>query len=57
MSTAEEIYAADIRTMPPSERLRLAAIILQDLTESTASALDWPRVRECVRTALTDLKT
>lgn len=34
MATAQEIFNAKIRSMPPAERLRLAAIILDDLTQS-----------------------
>jgi hypothetical protein len=30
--TAQEIFTRDVRDLPVSERLRLAAIILQDLT-------------------------
>lgn len=41
MATAEEVYAAAIRSLPVSERLRLAAIILDDVTQSAASVLDF----------------
>ena len=32
MSTAREVFDETIRPLPPSERLRLAALILQELT-------------------------
>ncbi len=32
MQNAREIYGKQIRQMPPAERLRLAALILEDLT-------------------------
>ena len=38
--TAQEIYARDVRDLPSSERLRLAAIILQDLTRSGATVVE-----------------
>lgn len=31
-ATAQDIYAESVRTLPPSERLRLAALILDELT-------------------------
>ncbi len=33
MATAEQVYDEDVRTLPPGERLRLAAMILRDLTQ------------------------
>ena len=41
MATAKEIYAETIRDLPSSERLRLATLILEDLAESAAPALDY----------------
>lgn len=41
MPTASEIYADAIRGLPSSERLRLAALILDGLAESAAPALDY----------------
>jgi pheromone shutdown protein TraB len=32
--TAQEVFTRDVRDLPSSERLRLAAMILQDLTHS-----------------------
>jgi len=41
MPTAKEIYAETVRDLPSSERLRLATLILEDLAESAAPALDY----------------
>ena len=38
--TAQDVFAETVRTLPPSERLRLAALILQDLAQSDAALLD-----------------
>ena len=38
--TAQEIYTRDVRDLPSSERLRLAAIILQELTHSGAAIVE-----------------
>ncbi len=38
--TAQEIYARDVRDLPSTERLRLAAIILQELTHSGATVVE-----------------
>ncbi len=38
--TAEEIFTRDVRDLPSSERLRLAALILQDLTRSGATVVE-----------------
>jgi hypothetical protein len=32
--TAQDVFARDVRDLPPAERLRLASLILQELTES-----------------------
>jgi len=32
--TAQEVFAETVRALAPSERLRLAALILQDLAQS-----------------------
>lgn len=34
MVTAQELYASTVRNLPADERLRLAALILDDLAES-----------------------
>ncbi len=39
MPTALEVYAETVRPLPPSEQLRLAALILEELSQS-AAALD-----------------
>ncbi len=36
MTTAQEVYDVTVRALPPTERLRLAALILQELTRSPA---------------------
>jgi hypothetical protein len=36
--TAQEVFTETVRDLPPSERLRLAALILQDLAQSSAEA-------------------
>ena len=41
MSTAQVIYTTTIATMPPSERLRLARLILDGLSDSTLEALNY----------------
>lgn len=41
MNTAREIYNDRIRELPSSERLKLAALILEDLTVSAAPILDY----------------
>jgi hypothetical protein len=40
MATPQQIYDQSVRPLPPSERLRLATIILEDLA-SSASAWDY----------------
>ena len=39
MNTAQEVFNAEVRGLPPGERLRLAALILGELTEAS-SGLD-----------------
>ena len=34
METAQEVYVQTVRALPASERLRLAALILRDLTQT-----------------------
>ena len=41
MPTAKEIYAETIRDLPSSERLGLATLIVEDLAQSAAPALDY----------------
>lgn len=38
--TAQEAFTETVRDLPPSERLRLAALILQDLAQSEVAVLD-----------------
>jgi hypothetical protein len=38
--TAQEIFTRDVRDLPLSERLLLAAIILQDVTHSGATVVE-----------------
>lgn len=38
--TAQEIFTETVRALPPSERLRLAALILQDLAQSDVAIVD-----------------
>jgi hypothetical protein len=33
--TAQEVFAISIKNLPPSEKLRLAALILEDLTKTS----------------------
>ena len=39
-TTAQEVFAETVRALPPTERLRLAALILEDLTQSNLSVVD-----------------
>ena len=38
--TAQEVFAETVRALPPSERLRLAALILQELAQSEVAIVD-----------------
>ena len=38
--TAQEVFTETVRDLPPSERLRLAALILQELTQSEVAGVD-----------------
>ena len=38
--TAQEVFTETVRALPPSERLRLAALILQELTQSEMAGVD-----------------
>ncbi|MGH8565801.1 MAG: hypothetical protein ACREXW_17595 [Gammaproteobacteria bacterium] len=38
--SAQEVFAETVRALPPSERLRLAALILQDLAQSEVPMVD-----------------
>jgi len=40
MSTAQEVYTSTVQQLPPAERLRLAALILDELTKSNVLAVD-----------------
>ena len=37
---AKEVFTETVRTLPPSERLRLAALILQELAQSEVAIVD-----------------
>jgi hypothetical protein len=39
-TTAEEVLTKDVRNLPLSEQLRLAALILQDLTQSGVAVVE-----------------
>lgn len=41
MQTAQEIYTSAIRELPANERLRLAALILNDLAQPTLDAPEY----------------
>lgn len=38
--TAQEVFTETVRALPPSERLRLAALILQELAQSEVAVVD-----------------
>lgn len=38
--TARDVFTRTVRTLPPAERLRLTALILDDLTRSTPTVED-----------------
>ena len=38
--SAQEVFAETVRALPPTERLRLAALILQDLAQSEVAVVD-----------------
>ena len=39
-ATAQEVYTDTVRAMPPGERLRLAALILEDFTKHNLSLVE-----------------
>ena len=41
MATAQQVFESSVRTFAASERLRLATTILDDLTATSAAALDY----------------
>jgi len=41
MQTAQQLYVSEVSGLAPSEQLRLATMILEGLTETAASALDY----------------
>lgn len=41
MATAQQVYSETVQTMTLSERLRLAAMILENLSETAAPVLDY----------------
>jgi hypothetical protein len=38
--TAQEVFADTVRALPPTERLRLAPLILQDLAQADMTVVD-----------------
>ena len=38
--TAQEVFSEMVRTLAPTERLRLAALILQDLAQANVAVVD-----------------
>jgi hypothetical protein len=38
--TAQEVFTETVRVLPPTERLRLAALILQDLAQTEMTVVD-----------------
>ena len=38
--TAQEVFTETVRVLPPTERLRLAALILQDLAQTDMTVVD-----------------
>ena len=38
--TAQEVFTRDVRDLPPAERLRLASLILQELTQSGVAIVE-----------------
>jgi hypothetical protein len=38
--TAQEVFTETVRTLPPTERLRLAALILQDLAQAEVAVVE-----------------
>ena len=38
--TAQEVFTETVRALPPTERLRLAALILQDLAQADVAVVD-----------------
>ena len=41
MITAQQVFETSVRILPASERLRLATLILDDLSATSADALDY----------------
>lgn len=39
-TTAQEVFTNNVRLLPPAERLRLAALILDDLTRTKPPGID-----------------
>ena len=40
-TTAQQVFTETVRALPPTERLSLAALILQDLAQSDLSVVDF----------------
>ena len=41
MATAQQVFETSVRPLPATERLRLATLILEDLTATSAATLDY----------------
>jgi hypothetical protein len=41
MATAQEVYDSSVQTLPAAEQLRLASLILEQLTRTAAPVLDY----------------
>ena len=41
MATAQQVFERSVRPLPASERLRLANLIIEDLTATSADVLDY----------------
>jgi hypothetical protein len=39
-TTAEEVFTETVRALPPTERLRLASLILNDLSQSNLAVVE-----------------
>lgn len=52
MQNVQELYSTSISRMPPSERLKLAAMILTNLTKIEAKSEQRQSVRQMVREML-----
>lgn len=44
MANAQEVYTSSVKSLPASERLRLATLILDELSQTAAPILDFSDV-------------